>query len=261
MFKFFRNIRMQLAAENKAARYMRYAIGEIVLVVVGILIALQINNWNADQQDRRIERNYLRNLKADLETDLANLDSLTTDRQRKVQSALKLLKLPTPTSQHELAAMDSLYWNVFGWTSYIPSTATQQELISSGTLNLIENDSIKALMLHLKQQNEKLEVYMAHMRREYDNYLYDRSINNKTLLPTIDLAGTINTGVSVKDTSITKEQMAGFISEFDFMQHDLVIQNGLKLAAGNNNYIKETYASMKKNTDHLIRLIDEELND
>ena len=46
MLRFFRNIRQKLAAENKVMAYLRYAIGEIILVVIGILIALQINNWN-----------------------------------------------------------------------------------------------------------------------------------------------------------------------------------------------------------------------
>lgn len=46
MIRLFRNIRKQLTSENKVSSYLRYAIGEIVLVVVGILIALQINNWN-----------------------------------------------------------------------------------------------------------------------------------------------------------------------------------------------------------------------
>ncbi len=50
MFHFFRRIRKRLAAQNKPVKYMRYAIGEIVLVVIGILIALQINNWNAERK-------------------------------------------------------------------------------------------------------------------------------------------------------------------------------------------------------------------
>lgn len=54
MLNFFRNIRKQLASDGKSLRYLRYAIGEIVLVVIGILIALQINNWNEEKKERKL---------------------------------------------------------------------------------------------------------------------------------------------------------------------------------------------------------------
>ena len=55
MIKFFRHIRKRILTENKTGRYLKYAIGEIVLVVFGILIALQINNWNEERKLRVIE--------------------------------------------------------------------------------------------------------------------------------------------------------------------------------------------------------------
>src|SRR5210317_368566 len=66
MIKFFRNIRQNLIMENKTGKYLKYAIGEIVLVVIGILIALQINNWNEENKDIEQEKVYLKNLKEDL---------------------------------------------------------------------------------------------------------------------------------------------------------------------------------------------------
>jgi sensor domain CHASE-containing protein len=66
MIKIFRKVRQQLLAGNKFSQYMLYAIGEIILVVIGILIALQINNWNEDRIDRNIETRVLTNILADL---------------------------------------------------------------------------------------------------------------------------------------------------------------------------------------------------
>ena len=66
MIKFFRHIRQKLIMENKTSKYLKYAIGEIVLVVIGILIALQINNWNENRKERLIERNLLNSLQEDL---------------------------------------------------------------------------------------------------------------------------------------------------------------------------------------------------
>ena len=67
MPRFFNRIRKQLAKDNKFFQYSRYAIGEILLVVIGILIALQINNWNEKRKDRNLYLNYLVRLKSDFE--------------------------------------------------------------------------------------------------------------------------------------------------------------------------------------------------
>jgi len=68
--KIFRNIRQKLAAENNVAKYLRYAIGEIVLVVIGILIALQINNWNENRKLNQSRQDYYRQLLIDLNKDI-----------------------------------------------------------------------------------------------------------------------------------------------------------------------------------------------
>ena len=59
MIKFFRKIRQRLLSENKFSKYLIYAIGEIILVVIGILIALSINNWNENKKDRKLEKEFL----------------------------------------------------------------------------------------------------------------------------------------------------------------------------------------------------------
>ncbi len=74
MIKFFRHIRQSLIMENKTAKYLKYAIGEIVLVVIGILIALQINNWNEERKELKKSNAYLLMLSDELETNLTRLD-------------------------------------------------------------------------------------------------------------------------------------------------------------------------------------------
>ncbi len=260
MIKFFRKIRQQLVTENKFSKYLLYAVGEILLVMIGILLALQVSNWNTNKQNRHTEINFLKNLKADLEVDLYNLDSLSKDRISKTESSFKLLKLPSATSKKELITLDSLYWNVFSWTSFIPSTTTRQELISSGQLSLIQNDSIKALILILNQENDRIVGAREHMRREYDHYLYDRSIANKSINSLFDFEASIKSGAMTIDSTLTNEQVDLFYKESEFIQNDLMMKNGFKLAAGNNMYIKSLYDKMKQNLKQLIRLINEDLN-
>ena len=71
MIKFFRHIRQRLLSENKFGKYLTYAIGEIILVVIGILMALQINNWNESRKEKALAKNYYHRLISDLKADKA----------------------------------------------------------------------------------------------------------------------------------------------------------------------------------------------
>ena len=70
MIKFFRKIRQNLLSEGKTGKYLKYAIGEIILVVVGILIALSINNWNEERKQNELETVYLKRLHNELKKDI-----------------------------------------------------------------------------------------------------------------------------------------------------------------------------------------------
>ena len=75
MIKFFRRIRQQLLSENKTSKYLLYAIGEIILVVIGILIALQINNWNEIQKLKGEEIKLIQSFKTSIETDTITINN------------------------------------------------------------------------------------------------------------------------------------------------------------------------------------------
>lgn len=79
MINFFRRIRHKLLGEGKLNKYILYGIGEILLVVIGILIALQINNLNEEKKEQNLADTYLSNLKLDLESDLKALEKASSD--------------------------------------------------------------------------------------------------------------------------------------------------------------------------------------
>ncbi len=88
MINFFRKIRQKLLTENKFSKYLLYAIGEIVLVVIGILIALQVNNWNEDRINSHLELQYLKRLERDMQESI-RLTSIYKDFQ--VQATIEIL--------------------------------------------------------------------------------------------------------------------------------------------------------------------------
>ena len=95
MIKFFRKIRHRLLTENKFSKYLLYAIGEIILVVIGILLALQINTWNNNKIEKRKEHISLLQLKEGLKTDRDLLEyelEKAEQAQQKVKQAQELLE-------------------------------------------------------------------------------------------------------------------------------------------------------------------------
>ena len=92
MAKIFRRVRQTLLTENKFSKYLIYAIGEIILVVVGILIALQINNWNEARKDDKALKEYLMKIRSHTLEDLQQLDQISAGRKMIAESCKKARK-------------------------------------------------------------------------------------------------------------------------------------------------------------------------
>lgn len=142
MIKFFRTIRHKLLTENKVSKYVLYAIGEIVLVVIGILIALQINAWNQFKKDRLEEQNILERIEKDLKADIADL-TIQTNRNNRWQENLQLLI--EGILDRNISLEDFVNRNrTYGVNTYFMQTAgTYKESVASGKLSLIVNDSLR----------------------------------------------------------------------------------------------------------------------
>ena len=108
MIKFFRNIRKKLIIENqsviKNTNYFKYAIGEIVLVVIGILIALQINNWNEIRKDKSRIANYLSEIINDLDQDII----FFKNNMEKYDAMIKIKEWGVSKINYDFSQKDSL---------------------------------------------------------------------------------------------------------------------------------------------------------
>lgn len=254
-------MRKKLADDNQFLKYTRYAIGEILLVMVGILLALQVNNWNNLRSERALEVKYLKGIKADLQVDLINLKTFIDDKERKYLSAAEILDMDTPQTIADLGVMDSILWNVFGWVRYDQSTNTLDELIGSGNLSLIKNDSIKKMIQNIKQANISIQGSVEHMRREYDYYLYDRSAALREMAPLVDIAESVKQSKRIKKFNINEAQLKEFKEQSHTILNDLIFRNGLKLAIGNNRGIRGDCLILYADVEKLIGFINEELED
>tara|TARA_R110002074_G_scaffold257269_3_gene429735 strand:- start:4907 stop:5674 length:768 start_codon:yes stop_codon:yes gene_type:complete len=145
MIKFFRKIRQQLLAENKFSRYLIYAIGEIILVVIGILLALSINNWNENFKQNHIENDYLIALKEEFKHNSLVLEKVMKLNNLNIENALKLSHQMGP-DKPEITEKEfsTLAVNMTNWeVQYRPNRAVIEEIISSGKLSIFSNDKLK----------------------------------------------------------------------------------------------------------------------
>ena len=147
MFSFLRKIRLGLLKNDTTTRYLLYAIGEIALIVIGVLIALGINYWNNQRLDRIDEIKLLTALVDEMEDNKGYFQSMKNVEERKFNSALKLSKYFGDPPQK--LSVDSFYkwsWYFSDIPPYSPKTAILSSTLASNKLDLITSDSIKYLL-------------------------------------------------------------------------------------------------------------------
>jgi hypothetical protein len=143
MIKFFRKIRQNLVMENKTSKYFKYAIGEIVLVVIGILIALQINNWNEQRKQNTAEKEFTQGIKNDLIQDKQFIN-MVLDRITPKINAYSTLNDSSLTILKNKTKVDSLlkiYLNL-GQRTFYPISGSYQAAISGNEINRYKNKQL-----------------------------------------------------------------------------------------------------------------------
>lgn len=260
MIKFFRHIRQRLVSENKFSKYLLYAIGEIILVVIGILIALQINNANETRKERERELNYLKNLKSDLVSEIESNNEFATYRFEKAKACTTLLNTEAPKTIEDVQEYTDTYEQVFVWNVFVPNNNTFKELLSSGNLSLVKNDSIKDTLLELDKRYADIATGEEHMRREYEAYLYDPHVENITAIgffDTTEPAYGFPKRLTVAD--IPESEYKNMIKDAQWQHNNELFKNGLRLAMMNNGFLAGMHKELGLFIHGLIQLIDKEI--
>jgi Family of unknown function (DUF6090) len=168
MIKFFRKIRQRLLTENKFSKYMLYAIGEIVLVVIGILIALQINNWNEQRKLQAKEIELLQNFKNTLNRDITSL-TYYIEEFGTIHSSINVLM---KYMKEDLPFEESLNFHFLNSTAYWSPGIDQGvfETLTSTDLNIISNDSLKkSIVDYYAYANRDFEPQVSKYQNVIDN--------------------------------------------------------------------------------------------
>ncbi len=258
MINLFRNIRRKLADDNKPLKYVRYAIGEIVLVIIGILLALQINNINSE----RIEKNtFERNLQfviEDLEQDKMDLFKLKKDRQHdinQVELALEAVK-----EQKLLSTPDILNSaSIMIWKFFDINENGHERILSSSLYESIEFQPIRKKIREYqiqyqrirdleKKLNESVEEMEREMSKEgsiaelyeYANlFFFDKELNDATKMEFENYSIDFNKLFVNNPPMLSLYQRGKLITKSIILDYDYFIQIGEDLQLEIENYLKK----------------------
>ncbi|MCO5726077.1 DUF6090 family protein [Robiginitalea marina] len=256
MLRFFRTIRQRLLSNNKFSSYLLYAIGEILLVVIGILIALQVNNWNEGRLERKEEVEVLKSVKKDLANTIKEFQYLNQIRDKVLYGTRGLFQA-AGTDGVKGQELDSL----IGLTFYRPTFNNKQGaitlLFTSGKINLIQNDSIRELLLSWPGLiDDMVEEEVFAVKLFQDSYY-------PALSKYVFLDGIIVTAMSTSFFgTITPEKRYstlpietdynGLLADRDFLNH-------LRMRATHMQITKGETHDMILHANGIIALIDEEI--
>ena len=250
MIKFFRHIRKSLIEKNKMGKYFKYAIGEILLVVIGILIALQINNWNENKKDRVAERNALIDLREEFVYNANVFNRHLSDKKAVNQIWIKLVDtLSNPNTINN----GSIKRTRTGGATYILSKSVLDKLLFTGAIDKIENDSLKTLLsswnyIYKEYQDDEI-AHQQYIEKEFAPY-------EMSLIPFYYFKqGSSN---KLPNPFYSPEEMNQYYikANNDFYYRNLLLRNQYYLSI----VIKEGDI-LQKTMNNIIALLDEEIKE
>ncbi len=165
-----------MLSEGKTGKYFKYAIGEIVLVVIGILIALQINNWNENVKKLQQEKIYYCKIKEDLESDKINIKRSLESLNERISSAKRALNNLYDGANKSVILED--YLSAIRSIKFLPSKLAIQDIVSSGKLENFKNANLKdAIIQHYTDLDGALNRIVAN-NKDIGKYIYEYNLSD-----------------------------------------------------------------------------------
>jgi hypothetical protein len=209
MTKLFNKARQKLLVENKIWPYLKYALGEIVLVVIGILLALQINNWNENKKDRETEIYILNEVLSNLNEDGTVIESIVTRREKARRSTDKMLTyLPKGKINKDTLAADLVDFITFD--RYFPINIAFEILKTKG-LKLSNNQLTSRISRYYDFEQKWIERSIADIEDQIKPLLLNMT-GIRRFLPTIILSKSVT--ISNADDRVFLKELYDELNNF-----------------------------------------------
>jgi len=182
MLRFFRNLRQHLLTQNKLSKYLLYAIGEILLVMIGILLALQVNNWNNNRIDAANEQIILKNLREDFKNNIQNVDSVFASSLKAYQASVTLLEIIKDDKAIKPDEVERLTDDIINKVQSLDIiTGSIDDLFNTGSLHLISDPVLRKQISNWSYYRTDTEDDMV-IYREYLFGIFVPSLTGKVRL-------------------------------------------------------------------------------
>jgi hypothetical protein len=211
MAKLFNNIRKKLINDKpsatRTANYLKYAIGEIILVMIGILLALQVNNWNNNRLEGRKEQLFLKNLQSDFKTNITELNLVyqgTLEAYQASSDLLEAVKGDPPLIQSEINMLLDKIINKISSLNLISGSV--DEITSTGSLNIISDPELRKLIsnwpYYEADTEDDIKILFDNTMGSFIPSLFDKAILRNTPMPAryeegMDLPKISNSGFTI----------------------------------------------------------------
>ena len=163
---------MGILKKEKFKNYLFYALGEITLVVVGILIAVQINDYVESRRELRLQLKYLKKVQKELQQDTANFSDALRRSDRVIAlhvASHEILNDPQSNDSLLVAAVSNIYNKAMFFPEYNPVQSTYAELINTGRLGIISSDTLRDhIVKHYTYYSAKVQDYISYRNRKLD---------------------------------------------------------------------------------------------
>ena len=177
--------------ENKTSKYFKYALGEIILVVIGILIALQINNWNQQRLDSKKEVAYLEEVLVSLKSDINKIDDVLKFNIEKdsIVTNLMLLFKADLTNDQRMAIIENYATPFTSYELFSPNATAWNNFVSAENINLIENEDLrkKLVAYYSFDYNGSVQERIMIMNRKVIDENFPKFFTREYTLKTLNL--------------------------------------------------------------------------
>lgn len=260
MIKFFRHIRRQLLVEGKMGKYLQYAIGEIVLVVIGILIALQVNNWNIKKINENLEQQILIELKKEYKSNLIQLQEKNQIREGLIMRSTEWLikQIDNQVLEINIDSLNHHLSRTLLVPTYDPIISVTTELINAGQLKLIQNQELKTKLTKWPSvTNDLVGEEIQYVKFIYENYMFF-VLKNYKMRPLVRLLQNDKSVLNILkvDHSHFNLNYKNNNDEINELFDNKDFEDYLSLIMGFCNFLNNTTNVLIENNKEIIKLID-----